>query len=251
MESAVSDSTTSIIWESACFDATSVRLTAQRHGIRTDASTRYEKSLDPLLAGSTFTRVIEYMRYLGKDISVEATSSYLDESRVNHITIDVSYDFIDMKASMHIPHERVHAILKSLGFEFIINNSQLTITVPSWRASKDISIREDIAEEITRVIGYEASPSTPLPLGQSIIEKNYDTTLRDLTLSHFSLAKWNEVYTYSFSSESLDRQILLPDMEGAIRVRNAFNEEYTHMRRSLAPRLLMAAAENLKHTDHL
>lgn len=89
MDSAVSEGTTTIIWESACFDATSVRLTAQRHGIRTDASTRYEKSLDPILAGTTFDRVLEYMRFLGKNTDIVATSHALDISQVKNIEIEI------------------------------------------------------------------------------------------------------------------------------------------------------------------
>lgn len=111
MESAVSESTTNILWESACFDATSVRLTAQRHGIRTDASTRYEKSLDPILAGTTFDRVLEYMRFLKKNTDIIATSHFLDASQVKHVEIDVQYDFINMKAGMIIPEKRVQEIL--------------------------------------------------------------------------------------------------------------------------------------------
>jgi phenylalanyl-tRNA synthetase beta chain len=269
MDSAVSESTTSIIWESGCFDATSVRLTAQRHGIRTDASTRYEKSLDPLLASTTFPRVLEYMKFLGKDIRISGTSTYLDESRVNHITIDVDYVFINMKAGMEISKERVNSILEKLGFEispppligeagrgtpsdspYKGENQTIRITVPSWRASKDISIREDIAEEICRIVGYENTPMTPLPIGQAILEKNHDIELRDITLAHFRGEKWNEIYTYSFTSESLDKKILMPSMESAVGVRNAFNEEYTHMRRSLAPRILMSVAENMKYSEN-
>lgn len=125
----------------------------------------------------------------------------------------------------------------------------MVVTVPSHRASKDISIAEDIAEEIIRVIGYDEIPLIPLPVGKGIISKNQDKSLRDNTLSHFMSAKWHEVYTYSFTSESLDTKILLPNMEDAVKVRNAFNEEYTHMRRSLAPRLLESASENLKHRE--
>ena len=117
MESAVTETTKNIIWESACFDATAVRLTAQRHGIRTDASTRYEKSLDPLLAGCTFGRVIEYMKFLRKEVNITGTSSYLDESRVNDITIEVDHDFIDMKAGLKIPKKEARDILERLGFE--------------------------------------------------------------------------------------------------------------------------------------
>ena len=70
MDSAVSMETRNVIWESATFDAISVRLSAQRHGIRTDASTRYEKSLDPLLASSALPRVLDYLAFLGKNINI-------------------------------------------------------------------------------------------------------------------------------------------------------------------------------------
>lgn len=208
MHSAVSETTTSIIWESACFDATSVRLTAQRHGIRTDASTRYEKSLDPLLAGSTFPRVIEYMQYLGKVVNILGTSSYLDESRVNRIRIDVDYAFIDMKAGVEIPKDEVCSILEKLGFKLISHNSSLiSIEVPSWRASKDVSIQEDIAEEVARVYGYDRTPLTPLSANFRIAKKNPEITLRDLSLAHFSSQNYHEVYGYSFTSEALDRKV--------------------------------------------
>lgn len=114
MESAVTESTTNVIWESACFDAVNVRLTAQRHGIRTDASTRYEKSLDPLLANFSLPRISEYLNFLGKSGTMSASVSYLDESQVRHITIEVPYDFINMKAGAAIPKEAVHAILARL-----------------------------------------------------------------------------------------------------------------------------------------
>lgn len=162
MESAVSETTKNIIWESACFDASSVRLTAQRHGVRTDASTRYEKSLDPLLAGTTFPRVMEYMNFLGKSYSTTGDSAYIDSSRVRNITIDVSYDFINKKAGVEIPEETVQNILTRLGFGIQKLDSGVSVTVPSWRATKDISIKEDIAEEVSRVYGYDNVPYTAL-----------------------------------------------------------------------------------------
>ena len=114
MDSAVSETTTNIIWESATFDAVSVRLSAQRHGIRTDASTRYEKSLDPLLADFATNRIFDYLRFLEKNIKVTAIATYLDEKQVKKITLDVSYDFINMKAGVKIPKETVQKILERL-----------------------------------------------------------------------------------------------------------------------------------------
>ncbi len=116
MESAVSESTTSIIWESACFDPISVRLTAQRHGLRTDASTRYEKSLDPLLTKKVFSRVLEYMSFLGKDASLDSVASYLLPSCVNTLEITLSYEFLNKKIGVFVPEKEVQKILSHLGF---------------------------------------------------------------------------------------------------------------------------------------
>ena len=249
MESAVSDTTTNILWESACFDATSVRLTGQRHGIRTDASTRYEKSLDPLLAGTTFKRVIEYMAFLGKGYTMTGKSSYCDESRVNHISILVEYAFISMKAGVEIPREEVNGILERLGFQFRAENSGLRIQVPSWRASKDINIREDITEEIARVYGYDKVPYVPLSADFRIAKKNAEIALRNLSNTHFSERGWHEVYNYSFSSEVLERKIGYTHLENIVSIQNAFNEEYTHMVRSLAPRLFLDMSHNQKYSE--
>jgi phenylalanyl-tRNA synthetase beta chain len=185
MESAVSMETENVIWESATFDAVSVRLSAQRHGVRTDASTRYEKSLDPLLASFATARIFDYLHFLDKSINVTAHGSYLDESQVKNITLEVSYEFINTKAGIRIPEEKVNAILTSLGFTYTIHNSQLTITVPSWRASKDVSIREDIAEEVIRIYGYDNIPLSPLTSEFSISSKNTEKSLRNSTLVFF------------------------------------------------------------------
>jgi phenylalanyl-tRNA synthetase beta chain len=116
MESAVSESTTSIIWESACFDPISVRLTAQRLGLRTDASTRYEKSLDPLLTKKVFTRVLDYMAFLGKDTTLDSQATYFLPSSVNTLEITLSYEFLNKKIGVFVPESEVKKILSHLGF---------------------------------------------------------------------------------------------------------------------------------------
>lgn len=196
------------------------------------------------------------MRFLGKHYTITSSSPYLDASRVKDISIDVSYDFIDKKAGVKIPEETVKDILTRLGFTLSdipakvgIQESKIRVTVPSWRATKDISIKEDIAEEVSRVYGYEHVPYTPLDASFSIGKKNEEITLRNITLTHFRERGWHEVYNYSFTSEVLDGKIGLHDMENAVAIRNAFNEEYTHMSRSLAPRLFLDVSHNQKYSD--
>lgn len=103
--------TKNIIWESACFDPITVRLSSQRHGLRTDASMRYEKSLDPLLANTTFSRVLDYLSFLGKNHKVKGEFHFTDELKINHITIEIQESFIDSKAGIIIPTEIKEKIL--------------------------------------------------------------------------------------------------------------------------------------------
>lgn len=251
MDSAVSETTTNVIWESATFDAVSVRLSAQRHGVRTDASTRYEKSLDPLLASFAVGRIYDYLEFLGKNIETTAIGSYLDAKQVNKPIINVTYDFINTKAGTVIPHEKVNAILTRLGFEFTMNNSELVIVVPSWRASKDISIKEDIAEEVIRVFGYDNIPLQALGANTGISSKNQLKSLKDISLNFWKHQNWNEVYNYSFTNKSLDEYIGYDSMENSVGIQNAFNVEYTHMRRSLSVRLFDNIAKNCNIEDSL
>ena len=189
------------------------------------------------------------MDFLGKSYRETENSSYLDESRVNHISIHVEYDFINMKAGVAIPREEVDAILERLGFQFRGENSELTIEVPSWRASKDINIREDIAEEVARVYGYDQIPHAPLSADFRIAKKNVEIELRNLSNRHFSERGWHEVYNYSFTNELLESKIGYRNLENMVSIQNAFNEEYTHMVRSLAPRLFLGVSHNQKYSE--
>jgi phenylalanyl-tRNA synthetase beta chain len=244
MNSAVNESTRNVIWEISIFNAVSVRLSAQRHGIRTDGSTRHEKSLDPLLANFATSRLWDYLEFLGKNIETVAAVSYLDTKQVNKPIIDVEYDFINMKAGANIPQEKVNKILWDLGFWISNIQSWIQVTVPSWRASKDISIKEDIAEEVIRIYGYDNIPMTSLGANTGISQKNLINSLRDISLDFWKHQNWNEVYNYSFTNTTLDTQVGYENMDDAVGIQNAFNVEYTHMRRSLSVRLFDNIAKN-------
>jgi phenylalanyl-tRNA synthetase beta chain len=188
MYSAVGTETKNIVWESGCFDPTTIRLTAQRHGIRTDASTRYEKSLDPLSAYMALPRILEYMDFLGKHTPVVAASTYTDSTRVRDIVIEISPTYISTRAGVHIPTDRIVYILEKLGFGVALHTEKdiLSISVPSWRATKDVSIPEDICEEVIRIYGYENIPMKSLDSEFSIGTKNHEKTLEYTTIDYLS-----------------------------------------------------------------
>jgi phenylalanyl-tRNA synthetase beta chain len=251
MSSAVSADTTNVIWESGNFDPTTIRLSAQRHGVRTDASTRFEKSLDPLQAGKVFPRVFEYLNFLGKSYQIQEASTYIDAAQIQERCLSIRADFISKKAGVQISEESIIETLSRLGCHIKKDGEILHVDIPSWRATKDLTIAEDLAEEVIRVYGYENIELQSLPVGKGIVAKNTDITLRNLSLEHLRSSAWQEVYTYSFTNEKLDSRILLGNIDEAIKIRNAFNEEYTHMRRSLAPRLFLGIEENLKYSKNL
>lgn len=248
LETAVSETTTRVFWESATFDATTIRLTAQRLGIRTDASTRYEKSLDPVLALKTFPRVLEYLRFLGKNVEIAGQFSLIRENLLNHIEISVPFALVKQKSGIEIPESDIQKILTKLGFQYQKTSDEFfSVIVPSWRATKDISIREDIVEEILRIYGYENIPKIPLSGDFSIQEKNKELSLYNRILQFFSARGWNEVYNYSFTNKDLEAKILSKNIDSLIAIQNAYTTDFTHMRDSLAPRLLENISTNLRH----
>jgi phenylalanyl-tRNA synthetase beta chain len=120
----------------------------------------------------------------------------------------------------------------------------LIVTVPSWRASKDISIREDIVEEVIRIYGYDQIAPLHIPSDTSISLRNPTKVLRDSSLDFWKSAHYSEVYNYSFTNTDLEKAIGCDDMTDAVGIQNAFNVEYTHMRRSLSVRLFDNIAKN-------
>lgn len=247
--SAVSAETRNILVESATFDPTSVRLTAVRTGCRTDASTRYEKSLDPLLTGRAVSRILDLLKFFGNDFTVESAFDYLDVSRVNDVSVSLELPFVTRKLGIEIPESEVSRIMSKLGFRHEIAGTTLSVKVPSWRATKDVSIAEDIVEELGRVYGYDKIAEKPVSGDVSLSIRNLENEFRNKALSHFVTLGFSEAYAYSFSNAEKDASIGFPDMDGAVRILNAVSTEYTHMRRSPAALLFRAASENAKHSD--
>ncbi len=247
--SAVGPDTKNLLIESATFDPKSVRLTAVRTGCRTDASTRYEKSLDPLLTGRALARSLDLLRFFGNDFEVVSGFSYLDESRVNDVSISLELPFVASKLGVEIPEAEVSRILSKLGFEHRVSGTSLSVKVPSWRATKDVSIKEDIVEELGRVYGYdkivEKAVSGPIALS----ERNRHVEFRNSVVRHFVSLGYYEAYAYSFSNAEKDASIGFENMDDAVRIVNAVSAEYTHMRRSPAALLFQAVSENAKHCE--
>ncbi len=248
-DSAISETTKNVLIESACFDASSIRLSSQRLWVRTDSSARYEKSLDPLLTYRALERALEFLRFLWKSWELISDFEYLNKDSLKDANLILDPKFIAKKIGIVIPEADIERILVALWFDFSKQNSDYSVRVPSWRVTKDISIKEDLAEEIWRIYWYERVPEIPLVGEQVVYSENRSVAFRQGIQNYFAGKWWFEAYNYSFSNESSDSKIGLISIENAIKVVNAYSNEFTLMRRKMIGNLLSNVTDNKKIED--
>ncbi len=194
---------------------------------------------------------MEYLDFCEMQAEIVGQHDFLNTEKVADISVTVDWDFVEKKIGVQVPQEKSKSILESLGFEITDENKEnFTVKVPSWRATKDVSIAEDIVEEIVRVYGYDNVPKLSLKETQPINEKNPQKLLKNILLDFFATKGWNEALNYSFTNEKLEKKCR-QNTENAIKIQNAYTEDYTHMRTSLSTRLLGNIANNLKYDADL
>ncbi len=243
MESGTYADTTAVIFESANFDPITVRKTATRLGLRTDSAVRYEKSLDPNMCEVALRKLVELTMEVCPEAKV--VSKIMDEKKF-HLSvgpIELASDIFTKKLGVEIPQKDILNILTRLGFEVKVKKNSLMVKIPTWRATKDISIAEDIVEEVVRFFGFENIPATLPTFPINPPEKNALRALeRDVAETLVKTLGYNEVYNYSFVS---DAQVVKmgDDLSKYLELDNPLSKERPFLRRNLLPNLF----ENIKN----
>ncbi|MCR5502996.1 MAG: phenylalanine--tRNA ligase subunit beta [Lachnospiraceae bacterium] len=196
LDSEITEETDSLLLESANFDGVSIRKSASRLGLRTDASARYEKTLDPEM---TMQAVKRFLKLLSEaDPGARCTSRITDSYVKKYPELTVSFDkaFVDRYTGIDITSERIHDTLTALGFETKRDGDSFVCKVPSFRATKDISMKADIVEEITRIYGYDnfkiTTTHSPLLPAKTTMKRSYDNAVKDLLVKTYGM---HEVHT--------------------------------------------------------
>lgn len=245
----ITENTNSLFLESATFDATTIRKSAIKLGLRTEASARYEKTLDPENAKLATARYLKLLKDIDENIQV--VSSYTDEYVYKYpvIKIDVSKKYIDSKIGAEIPYSRIKEILLSLGFE-IINEStdeSFTVVVPSFRATKDVSMKADIVEEVARIFGYSnivpQKTSWPLEIVEVPESRKMDLKIKDLLVMKYSL---NEVHSYIWYDNKKLKEIGVETKDN-VKIINSLTSENSILRDSMIPTMITALDKNIKN----
>ncbi|MBQ7363914.1 MAG: phenylalanine--tRNA ligase subunit beta [Clostridia bacterium] len=242
--SKIEDDTTSLLLESATFDGVSVRKTTTRLGLRTDASQRYEKMLDPELCRTATARLLALLFEYDKDATVISRFEDVYVNKYPTITLEFDRRYVDRYTGIDIPDETIVKTLRGLGFTVSQSGDSFTVTVPSWRATKDVTIKADIIEEITRIYGYDnfnvcTSSMALVPVRPETLKTDEDR-MKDILVKSYRM---HEVHSYIWSDSAKNAELGI-DTPKNVSIINAQTPDHAHLRVSMIPTLLAFAKEN-------
>ena len=247
LDSSIADTTTRIFLEAANWRDAEVRRTATRLGLRTDALQRYEKSLDSQLLERTLLRLIELVKESCPEAVVKGQIVIDNMPEYTPLLINISAERIRGVLGKEVETEEIVRILEALDFVVKKNDEDLSVTVPSYRSTKDIECDADIIEEIGRVIGYDnITPVAPLNEVSAVRLSEAKVMSRKILDFMVNRAGALEVMTYPMVGEKLLDQAYWPVKNESLILANAMSPESDRMRPSLIPSLLSAAALNQK-----
>ncbi|MBQ9674163.1 MAG: phenylalanine--tRNA ligase subunit beta [Ruminococcus sp.] len=244
LDSEIVDDTTTLTLESATFDCVSIRKSTVRLSHRTDASMRYEKSLDPEMTTVAIARFVNLLKKY--DSGVQVVSSLTDEYAYHYDTVTLSFDkhFVDRYTGISIDNDTIVNTLTSLGFEVTLEGDNFTVVVPSWRATKDVTIKADIIEEITRIYGYDNfdinTTRSPLYPIRTDVRKSDEEKIKDLLVKKYNL---HELHSYVWVYNDEQKALGIP-VEENIRLANATNPNIETIRKSIIPTQLCQVKQN-------
>lgn len=249
LDSEIEENTSGLLLESANFDAVSIRKSSTRLGLRSDASMRYEKTLDPEMTVTAIGRFLKLLTDI--DENVEVTSSLTDIYKKKYPVIELEFDkaYVDRYTGIEISNEQILATLNALGFKASFENELFSITVPSWRATKDVTIKADIIEEITRIYGYDnfeiRTSKSPLYPVLPYSGNTCDYFAKDILVNTY---KMHEVHSYIWCDGKKYTELGIEVPEN-VKLLNSINPDFTVIRQSVVPTLLSFVSENKSYSN--
>ena len=244
LDSEIVGDTNAVVLECANFDGVSVRKSSSRLGLRTDASARYEKMLDPEMTVTAAKRFAYLLQNI--DEGARVASLLTDEYVRKYPDIEITFDkaYVDKYTGIDISEERIVKTLTALGFEVVKDGESFNVKVPSFRATKDVTIKADIIEEITRIYGYDnfsiITTKSPLKPVRSAPVRSQSNEIKDILVKHYNL---HEVHSYIWCDVRKYKKLGI-EVEENVKVLNIESSDNGTIRNSMIPTLLNAVSEN-------
>jgi phenylalanyl-tRNA synthetase beta chain len=237
--------TTSVILEIANFSPLGIRRTSSRFDLRTEASVRYEKGIDPqradqaaALASALFAREFPQMSITGRVDNYPCV--------LNPAFVKTSCEWLAKRMGKRIPNDNIRKMLERLGFTVEIEGDELRSLAPSWRSTGDISLPDDIMEEIARLYGYENFEQTHITttFEHSVNQREHELERRIKEYLSFRCGM-QEIFTYPWMKDYFISAASIP-VDGMLQISTPPAPDERYIRSSLLPNLLRAVSENLR-----
>jgi len=233
-----------IVLESANFNGLNIRNTSKKLGLRTEASTKFEKDLDPNLCKLAIDRVCALVEELGAGKVMTGVIDIYNEVKEPH-TLEVDSNWVNRFLGSNISKEDMKKYLDGLDLTTEIKGDVLVVNCPTFRS--DLNIKEDIAEEIARIHGYNNFEST-LPHCEAIKSGKSDKhKLEDKIIEGLVASGINQSISYSFVSNKIFDKLLIPqdsELRNVVEIRNPLGEDFKIMRTTTLASMMESLARN-------
>ncbi len=235
-----------VILEVANFESTGIRRTALRYDTRTEASSRYEKAVDPERCEQALALSMQYFKELYPELTV---TGFCDKyvKKLERAQIDVSLAWLAKRLGKNLSNEVIQKKLELLGFDVEISGDNMHVTAPTWRSTGDISIKDDVMEEVARLYGYDNFEATSFTTTfEGAINQKDQDLLRRIKEYLAIRCGMQEVYTYPWMNDVFVNAVL-QSTEGVLRLSTPPAPDLSYIRSSLLPNLCEAVVKNERY----
>ena len=235
-----------VILEVANFESTGIRRTALRYDTRTEASSRYEKAVDPERCEQALALSMQYFQELYPELTV---TGFCDKyvKKLERAQIDVSLAWLAKRLGKNLSNEVIQKKLELLGFDVEISGDNMHVTAPTWRSTGDISIKDDVMEEVARLYGYDNFEATSFTTTfEGAINQKDQDLLRRIKEYLAIRCGMQEVYTYPWMNDVFVNAVL-QSTEGVLRLSTPPAPDLSYIRSSLLPNLCEAVVKNERY----
>ncbi len=235
-----------VILEVANFESTGVRRTALRYDNRTEASSRYEKAVDPERCDQALALSMQYFQELYPELTV---TGFCDQyvNKLERAQIDVSLTWLAKRLGKSLSNEVIQKKLELLGFTVQIDGDNMHVIAPTWRSTGDISIKDDVMEEVARLYGYDNFEATAFTTSFTGAINQKDQDLICHIKEYLAIrCGMQEVYTYPWMNDVFVNAVL-QSTEGVLRLSTPPAPDLSYIRSSLLPNLCEAVAKNERY----
>lgn len=249
LNSEIQDDTTEVIFESANFEGTNIRVSSKKLNLRSESSSRFDKDIDPNLAKLAIDRACALICELGCGEVMEGTIDvYNSVKEESSITVDSKW--INKFLGTDISNEEMKEALDSLDLKTKLNGNDLNITIPTFRI--DIAIKEDIAEEVARIYGYDKIPTTIFKVATEREPKYKNDILTDVVIETMIGSGVNQSISYSFVSPKVFDKVNIPadsKLRNVVKIKNPLGEDYSVMRTTTLPSIMESLGRNYSRNN--